>query len=587
MPPFSSLAPTDSDTVRHIAQACEAQAFDVYRRAFMACPDSVTLSRLADGTYIDVNPGFEMWSGYSREEAVGRSSVALGLWPSAEDRSRFVRELRRSGSCHGFISRMRRRGGAEPGPVEMSASITRVGGEEMLVCVMRDVHAARAQPDRLTGLPNRVLLLDRLAQEVSRAERSQDNFSVLLVDLDGFARVNDALGHAAGDALLQEAAARIGACVRKSDTVARWGGDRFVIIAAEGGIASHAARVAQKVVDAFVSPFIHRGGSTLLSASIGVAVYPTDGRGVDELLQSADAALRHAKAQGGRVVQFHNPQIQQSAQHRLSLESDLRRALAQRQFVLFYQPQVDMRSGRVLRLEALVRWRHPERGLLAPKEFISLAEESGLIVPLGEWILREACRQLREWRDEGHASLCVAVNLSPRQIWGHGFVDVVRAALREAGLAGDALAVEITESLLMRPTPENAATLERLAAIGLRLHVDDFGTGYSSLAFLQSYPIHALKIDPSFVGNIIENPRSLAIASSIIAMARQLGLDVIAEGVETQAQARKLLEHGCTTAQGFFYARTASADAIGKLLGEPAPPRSVNVSRNEARLIAW
>ena len=595
-------------------------SLEVYRRVFDACPDHVSISRFADGIYIDVNPGFQKFSGYTRDEAVGRSSVSLGIWRSTDERARFAAELERAGgACHSFASRLGHRDGSLR-EVEIDARVTDIDGVAVLICVVRDVgdrlhteaelaryrddlerlveartqalqsandalaHAHQqlveseklarhqAQHDSLTSLPNRALLHDRLQQSISRAERGQDSLALLFVDLDDFKQINESCGHQTGDAVLHIVAERLRACVRKADTVARLSGDQFIVALGGPHVDEHAAAISHKLLQALAEPMALQQRVLHTAASIGIAIYPSDGTDVDALMQAADTAMYHAKAQGKNNIQFHSPQMQQAARRRHEMEGELRVALVQSQLVLHYQPQVDMRSGRMLALEALVRWQHPTRGLVPPLEFIGLAEETGLIVPLGEWVLREACRQLRRWRDAGHAALSVAVNLSPRQIWTPGFVDMLQSVLHETGLPGDALDVEITESLLMRPTAENIAVLERLAALGVRLYVDDFGTGYSSLGYLKSFPIHALKIDRSFVSNITESVRDLTITSTIIAMARQLQLKVIAEGVETEGQARLLLEHGCSVAQGYHFGRPMAVPAIDALLKASTSP---------------
>jgi diguanylate cyclase (GGDEF)-like protein len=389
---------------------------------------------------------------------------------------------------------------------------------------------------------------------------------VLFVDLDHFKDINDSLGHEAGDRLLRLAGERLERCLREGDSVARQGGDEFVISLPALGSDNDALAVAGKVLDTLRAPFLVNGNELHVSASIGISLYPADGDTADALMRAADAAMYHAKDRGRDNYQFFLPALNAAAQHRLAIANRLYQALPRNEFVLHYQPQLDLESGRILSAEALVRWQPPDSGLILPGEFIKVAEETGLIVPLGEWVLREACAQLKRWRRAGHPELSVAVNLSPRQLRRPGFHELAARVLREEGVIPAALQLEITEGLLMLESPENLAALEQLAAMGVRLAVDDFGTRYSSLAYLQRFPIHVLKIDRSFVSGIGEDTNDTAIVTAIIAMAESLRLDVIAEGVESAEQAAFLKSRGCRVAQGFYYSKAVSADSFTELL---------------------
>jgi diguanylate cyclase (GGDEF)-like protein len=409
--------------------------------------------------------------------------------------------------------------------------------------------------DALTGLPNRVLLQDRLLQEINHAHRSNGLVAIVFIDLDYFKNINDSLGHHVGDRLLEMAAVRLRMCVREQDAVARLGGDEFVLSLAELNDTRDAALVAQKALETLEQPFLVEEHQLHVSASIGISMYPQDGIDVETLMRTADTAMYHAKEMGRGNFQFFTQALNQAVQQRLIVNTRVRQAIARDEFVLFYQPQVDMQSGRIFSAEALLRWK-PGSAEPAPcGEFIASAEDSGLIVPIGEWILRQACAQLRTWHDAGHCDLKMAVNLSPRQLEQPEFVAMIADVLKQARIPADALELEITEGTLMRRSDFNLSTLARLSEMGFRLSVDDFGTGYSSLAYLQRFPVHALKIDQSFVRDIGVDANASSLVTAIIAMASSLRLTVIAEGVETQEQSRFLLARGCPAAQGFYYSK--------------------------------
>ena len=425
-----------------------------------------------------------------------------------------------------------------------------------------------AHHDALTGLPNRVLLQDRLQQAIVQAQRTGKSVAVMLIDLDYFKHINDSLGHQVGDRLLQTVATRLEVCLRKGDTLARLGGDEFVLVLPDADHGHAAAVVAHKILDELKGAFavddheLHAGGS------IGISLYPADGTDADALMRAADTAMYHAKAKGRANYQFFTQSLNAAAQHRMAIASQLRQAMPRNEFSLHFQPQIDLESKRIVSAEALLRWKQTERGNIPPTEFIPIAEETGLILPLGEWVLRQACAQLRQWRDAGHAALCIAVNLSTRQLMQPGFADLVARILKENGLPATALDLEITESILMHPTDENLAPLKQLSGMGVQLSVDDFGTGYSSLSYLKRFPIHALKIDKSFVRGIGQAQNDEAITSAIIAMAQSLNLKVIAEGVETAEQAAFLRAHQCLNVQGFYYSKPVPAEAFAELLGK-------------------
>ena len=415
-----------------------------------------------------------------------------------------------------------------------------------------------AEHDFLTDLPNRVLFLDRLHQALAAARRKQARVAVMFLDLDRFKGINDSFGHHVGDAVLKEVAARLTGCVRGVDTVSRQGGDEFVVILADIGGVDQAAHVANSVMAAVARPVKFDGHTVSLSVSIGISIYPTDGEDLDTLLKHADVAMYHAKQNGRNAFSFFDAAMNAHVIERVQMENMLREALANDEFELAYQPEVNIASGLTIGVEALIRWRHPQRGLLLPDQFIKVAEECGLMVPIGDWVLRQACIQARVWRDKGFP-VVVAVNLSTDQFMHNNLVHSVDAALRESGLAPEFLDLEITEGVIMNGDAAIIETVNALRRRGVQLTIDDFGTGYSSLSYLRRFPLSKLKIDRSFVDDITRMPSDAAIIPAIIAVARSLKLRVIAEGVETEEQLRFLQQHGCDEYQG-YYASMAMAD---------------------------
>jgi diguanylate cyclase (GGDEF)-like protein/PAS domain S-box-containing protein len=423
-----------------------------------------------------------------------------------------------------------------------------------------------AEHDALTDLPNRMLLHDRIGQLIAQAKRSPRVFALLFIDLDRFKNVNDSLGHQVGDLLLQAVAARLLACTRASDTVARIGGDEFVILL--GGIAApaDAGTVAQKVLELLSQPVHIAGHGLHVTPSVGICTYPQDGADAETLTRNADTAMYHAKEMGRNNYQFYTPEMNTTAQRRLALENDLRRALERSELTLHYQPQLDLASGEIVGFEALARWRHPDRGMVPPSEFIPVAEEAGLIGRLGEWVLRQACIQAADWMRAGHRPLQVAVNLSAHQFRRQEVGATVARALAESGLQAARLELEITETAIIDQPEQAVVTFNELNDMGVQLSIDDFGTGYSSLSYLKRFPIDKLKIDQSFVRDIHTDPDDAAIVTAIIAMAHSLGLEAIAEGVETAEQLAFLKRLGCDKAQGYYFSRPLPAKEFAALL---------------------
>lgn len=423
-----------------------------------------------------------------------------------------------------------------------------------------------AHYDTLTGLPNRVLLYDRLNQDMIEADRHEHLVAMMFLDLDRFKIINDTLGHETGDALLKEVAERLKTCVRAGDTISRLGGDEFTVVLANVAHVDDVAHVAQKIIDSFVPPFNIAGRELFISTSIGITLYPFDDNNLESLLRNADAAMYHAKEMGRNTFQFYTAELNRRTAKRLQLETALRHALERHELLLHYQPQVNLKTGRIIGAEALLRWQHPEMGLIPPLDFIPLAEETGLIIPIGEWVLRTACAQAKVWGDAGFRHLQVAVNLSGRQFQHHNLAKLVKNVLKDTGLDPRYLDLELTESLLMHNTDTTLAAMDELHALGVAFSMDDFGTGYSSLSYLKRFPIDTLKIDQSFVRDIPQDPGDAAIAQAIIAMAHSLDIRVIAEGVETVKQLSFLRSHKCDGMQGYYFSKPVTAEAMTTLL---------------------
>jgi len=438
-----------------------------------------------------------------------------------------------------------------------------------------------ATHDALTGLPNRNLLRDRIEQALHQAHREGGHVAILFIDVDRFKNINDSLGHQAGDKVITSVAGRLLAALREGDTVARLGGDEFVVVLSGVEQDQSIASVAEKLLRAVEQPIEVNANELFVSGSIGIAVYPMDGETEDELLKNADTAMYRAK-QEGNAFRFYQREMNQTALARLNLEAKLRRALEKQEFLLHYQPQVDVVSGRIVGVEALLRWNTPD-GAVPREEFIPLAEETGLIVPIGEWVLETACRQAAVWRRTLEAPFRVGINLAARQIWSQDIAGTIARILGETGCEPGWIELELTESTVMERPHDAVAALKKLADMGIRVSIDDFGTGYSSLAYLKRFPIHALKIDRSFVRDISTDPDDAAIVRAVIALAHSLDLKVVAEGVEEDVQLAFLGNLGCDVAQGYYFSRPLPVDEMTRMLEHPGAGAVLQAHRSAVR----
>jgi diguanylate cyclase (GGDEF)-like protein/PAS domain S-box-containing protein len=536
-----------------------------------------------NGNVTYLNRMAERLTGWCRGEALGRpvsdvlqitdggSTSTTGEVPEilkGEDRTA-------TPTANGSTCILVRRDGVEFG---IEKAVTLIHEQDGIVTgsvvAFHDVSAARAksvemsrraQHDPLTGLPNRVLLNDRLMQAISLAVRQDKQLAVMFVDLDQFKKINDSLGHGVGDKLLQSVAERLMNSVRRTDTVSRHGGDEFVVLLSQIEHEEDAAVSARKILRALAAPHIVDGKNLDISVSIGVSTYPSDGPGAENLMNKADTAMYEAKKQGRNNYQFFRKDMQVRLADRQLLERDLRYALGRNEFMLHYQPKFNLQTGQITGVEALIRWVHPRRGMVPPAKFIPIAEECGLILQIGRWVLLEACKQARAWSDSGFGIVPIAVNVSAAEFGDKDFISGVRAVLIATGVEPRNLELELTESVLMQDAESTVRTLGALKTMGVTLAIDDFGTGYSSFTYLRRFPVDALKLDQSFVQEITENPGDATIVSAMINVANSLNHRVIAEGVETRAQLKFLQSHGCGEGQGYYFSHPVAAEQAGKL----------------------
>ena len=528
---------------------------------------------------ISVNRAFTALTGYAADEVAGTEAPLIAASHHAPGfLDALLDELARTDHWNGEAWSRRRNGAIFP--QWLSISTVRDDNAEILhyVAMFSDLSERKAAEERadflarhdlLTRLPNRFLLRDRAEQAFAHAVRAETRVALLLLDLDHFKQINDSLGHPAGDALLQTFADRLRSTTRDTDTVSRQGGDEFLVLLTDIRDSDDIAPIVEKIMHTLAQPCLLAGQEMSISCSVGLAVYPEDGTDFDTLIRNADAAMYNAKEAGRNTFRFYSQQMNEDAVQRLDIQNRLRRALERKEFVLHYQPLIDLSDSRIVGAEALIRWNCPELGMQPPGVFIPVAEDSGLIVEIGEWVLREACRQARAWQDAGHRELVLAVNLSPLQFARGNLVETVRQALADSGANPALIELEITENVLVKDTEQVLATVRQLHAMGLRLAIDDFGTGYSSLAYLRRFAVEKLKIDQSFVRDLPTDPDAGAIVRAVIQMAKSLKIAVLAEGVETADIAHDLRLLGCDYAQGYYFGRPMPADAFIERLPPP------------------
>jgi diguanylate cyclase (GGDEF)-like protein/PAS domain S-box-containing protein len=540
------------------------------------------LSTDLEGRVTYLNVVAEKITGWTREEAAGKDVDDVFVIIDGSTREPCLNPLKTALEQNKTVGLTRhciliRRDGDEFAIEDSAAPIhDQHGVTTGAVIVFHDVSVARAievemshlaQHDTLTKLPNRTLLQDRLSQAIMTAGRNGTRIAVLFLDLDGFKHINDSLGHAIGDKLLQSVAKRLLASVRTSDTVSRIGGDEFVVLLSEVAHAGDAGVKAGKILAALNAPLEIDQHNLRVTASIGVTTYPEDGQETAMLIKNADLAMYQAKENGRNNYQFFEKDMNVRALERQSVEENLRFALDRDELVMHYQPKINLKTGEITGVEALIRWQHPERGLIGPLQFISVAEDCGLMLPIGNWVLRESCRQAKEWQDAGLRPIEMAVNVSSIEFRNEDFLEGVRAILEETGLSPHYLGLELTESVLMQHAEFTVPVLKKLKAMGVRLAIDDFGTGYSSLSYLRQFPIDTLKVDQSFVNGINADTDDATIINAVINMGGNLKHRVIAEGVETIEQVAFLQAHGCDEGQGYYFSHPVPASQFAKLLG--------------------
>ncbi|MES2370522.1 MAG: EAL domain-containing protein [Pseudomonadota bacterium] len=548
-----------------------------YRSIFEHATEGI-FQTTPEGRYLNANPALARIYGHASpgELVAHLHDIQRQLYVLPERRAEFVRLMQTHGVVRNFESQVYRRDGHIIWISENARAVRDADGsvqffEGTVVDITeRKQHEAvlehQASHDSLTGLPNRSLLRDRIEQAIVKAQRDNHLVAVVFVDLDHFKLINDSLGHHVGDRLLLEVADRLIACVRSHDSVARQGGDEFVLVLTELHEENEILAIVSRLLEIISRPWMDEGQEYGLSCSVGISCYPQDGGDPDALLRCADAAMYKAKESGRSTYHFYTPELNLAISERLELENSLRHALEREEFRVYYQPRIDVASGRIIGAEALIRWDCPGKGIIPPDSFISIAEETGLIIPIGRWILEEACRQNSAWQRAGLPPINVSVNLSPIQFRHTGLVQSVDSALAQAGLDPAFLELELTESFVMHDAERINVAMKALKTLGVDIAVDDFGTGYSSLSYLKRFPVDRLKVDKSFVRDIDSDPDDAAIVRAIITLGHALGLKVVAEGVETLAHLEFLRQHGCDELQGYYFSRPIPALEMEALL---------------------
>jgi diguanylate cyclase (GGDEF)-like protein/PAS domain S-box-containing protein len=564
-----------SEISRDLSESEESEAR--YRGLLEAAPDAMVVVN-QDGEIVLLNVQAEKQFGYRRDELVGQKVKNIIPEGFAErliaDALRSAEDALAQQIGMGIELNGRRKDGSEF-PIEIMLSPLE-GAEGILVtAAIRDITTRKkadalmihsSEHDFLTGLPNRMLLNDRVNQAILLALRHRRRVAVLFLDLDGFKHINDSLGHPTGDKLLQSVGKRLVDCVRGSDTVSRQGGDEFVVLLSEEEDSEDASIAARRMLRVVAEAHFIDQHDLHVTCSVGISLYPDDGLNAETLIKNADTAMYQAKENGRQTYQYFKPAMNVRAVERQSIEEGLRRALERQEFVVHYQPKINLKTGRITGAEALLRWTHPIRGAVSPAQFIPVAEDCGLILPIGTWVLRQACQQARAWVDAGLPLGTMAVNISAMQLRSENFLEGVFAILQDTRLDPRLLELELTESVLMKHAESTASILTALRDRGVQVAVDDFGTGYSSLSYLRKFPIDALKIDQSFVGQITTVPDETIIVKAVIGLGRSLKLRVIAEGVETQEQLAFLQAHQCDEAQGYYFSRPVLPQQFAKLL---------------------
>jgi diguanylate cyclase (GGDEF)-like protein/PAS domain S-box-containing protein len=562
----ASLLQVDGET----GETGEIQEREERFRALVQNSFDIITIHDSEGQTIYESPAASRILGYPPGSLIGKTPFQA-VHPGDVDRARDAFQTLATGSNPVFIElRYRRADGSWIWLETVGNNLLEHPGVEGVVLTSRDVterkHAEEraqylANYDILTGLPNRTLMYDRVSQAVAYAKRSRERIALLHVDVDRFKMINDSLGHDVGDEILKAAAERIKRCTGESDTVARVGGDEFTILMPDAGGLGDVTACAAKILSQMSQPFPSEREDVFVSASIGVSLFPDDSRSADSLTKHADAAMHSAKTLGRNNYQFFTQALNEEVQHRMVLETGLRLALKRDEMRLVYQPKVDLVTREIIGAEALLRWHHPKHGLIPPAQFIPVAEESGLVGQIGEWVLRDACRQISHWQHMG-LSPQIAVNVSARQFQQYDVAKLVSEVIEEAQISPESLEIELTESAVMQDAEASIVTVEKLSKLGVRVSIDDFGTGYSSLSYLKRLPLDMLKIDRSFVRDISSDPNDAAIVRAIITLARNLGMEVVAEGVEDEEQLAFLNAYGCQYAQGFLFGQPMTAEEL-------------------------